>query len=401
MDDIIGTGAFGKVYKYKDKNTGIQYAMKNHSYSSNKYDSSSLKEIDIMRKFNSPFIIKLVKFIFDGNGKIDIIMPLMTGSLHDYLNVFIESGIWIHLNTTRDIFSQLAHGLEFLHDNGVWHNDIKFANVLYINENGALKFCWSDFGSSLYNSRGESHRISQVLGTPEFRAPEFNGNDEGDFIIYPTSDIWNFGMMLFYMISDQWRNGDVFGINTIMYTESSDKNNLLNRYIQYGGNPILIEMLNPDPLSRTKIQDIMKDPYIINYKVKQIIEIIPEIKYILNAKQIIMMKQYIENKYISNIPNIDYFRYYLFADICHRCPSSFDNQDFLNKINIIVWSLDNSFIYGIIKDIDSYKSIIDELDGYIYRSYIYDRIKSYQDKLIKYLNSIYDPNYLNFDISKL
>ena len=80
--ELVGRGTFGKVYKYLDKNTGIYYATKQHEcYDEVRglYESSSLKEIDIMRKFDSPFILKLLRFDVNNKCSINIVMPLMDG----------------------------------------------------------------------------------------------------------------------------------------------------------------------------------------------------------------------------------------------------------------------------------------------------------------------------------
>jgi len=403
--ELVGRGTFGKVYKYLDKNTGIYYATKQHEcYDEVRglYESSSLKEIDIMRKFDSPFILKLLRFDVNNKCSINIVMPLMDGSLHDYLYGLLSKGTWINPIMVRDVFSQLAHGLSYLHSNGIWHNDIKFANCLYKNNGNGISVMWSDFGSTLYNAWKNPHRTNQLICSEDFRPPEVR---EGDFLIYPTSDIWNFGMMLFYMISEQWRMNiypksnykNIFTLNSTMYVDNAYKGLLLNEYRSKGGNDIILGMLNPNPIARSNIKQVVNNPYVIPTGLSQTLKPIPPIKYSLNAGQFLMMKRYLD----VAAKNMTDFQYYLFADICHRCPLSFNDENFTTLSANISKFIDNNRLYGAIENVTRYQPILNELDGYIYRPYIYDMINCSSEKIKKYKNAIYNPNYLNFDVMRL
>lgn len=74
-------------------------------------------------------------------------------------------------------------GLEYLHDNGVVHRDIKGGNVL-VAADGAAKL--SDFGHS---KRIESMAGESIRGTPYWMAPEVV-RGQG---CTPACDIWSLG----------------------------------------------------------------------------------------------------------------------------------------------------------------------------------------------------------------
>ncbi len=78
------------------------------------------------------------------------------------------------LPPTKNVLSQLAMGLEYIHKKGLIHRNIKPENVLiWVNpENGNVLMKWADFGlSKPVNERG-SHSMSGVRGTDEWLAPE-------------------------------------------------------------------------------------------------------------------------------------------------------------------------------------------------------------------------------------
>ena len=80
---------------------------------------------------------------------------------------------------------QVLHGLQYLHDQGVIHRDIKGANIL-TTKNGKVKL--ADFGVSTSTLAG-ADKEAQVVGTPYWMAPEIIQLSGAT----PASDIWSLG----------------------------------------------------------------------------------------------------------------------------------------------------------------------------------------------------------------
>lgn len=89
----------------------------------------------------------------------------------------------------RTYFRQLIEGLEFLHDSGVYHLDLKLENLL-IAEDGQLRI--ADFDLSYVE--GDSHIISN--GTRFYRAPELRASKKN---VGAPADIYSVGIILFVM----------------------------------------------------------------------------------------------------------------------------------------------------------------------------------------------------------
>jgi serine/threonine protein kinase len=81
--------------------------------------------------------------------------------------------------------TQVLHGLQYLHDQGVIHRDIKGANIL-TTKDGKVKL--ADFGVSTSTLAG-ADKEAQVVGTPYWMAPEIIQLSGAT----SASDIWSLG----------------------------------------------------------------------------------------------------------------------------------------------------------------------------------------------------------------
>jgi len=92
-----------------------------------------------------------------------------------------------------DIVSQLLEALQYAHERGVWHRDVKPANILLMAD-GRVKV--TDFGIA----RIESSMLTQVgaiMGTPGFIAPEMYLGDSFDSRI----DVFAAGVVLYQLLA--------------------------------------------------------------------------------------------------------------------------------------------------------------------------------------------------------
>ncbi|MEU3726104.1 serine/threonine-protein kinase, partial [Streptomyces sp. NPDC031705] len=89
-----------------------------------------------------------------------------------------------------DIGEQVLAALRSAHDAGVLHRDVKPANVLVANDGRVVL---SDFGIARLEGSAALTMTGEVIGSPEFLAPERAlGREPG-----PESDLWSLGVMLY------------------------------------------------------------------------------------------------------------------------------------------------------------------------------------------------------------
>lgn len=104
------------------------------------------------------------------------------GSLHSICKAygkFPENLVGVYM-------TQVLNGLQYLHDQGVIHRDIKGANIL-TTKDGTVKL--ADFGVSTSTLASGQDKEAQVVGTPYWMAPEIIQLSGAS----SASDIWSVG----------------------------------------------------------------------------------------------------------------------------------------------------------------------------------------------------------------
>ncbi|MEW2138738.1 serine/threonine-protein kinase [Streptomyces sp. NPDC005409] len=120
-------------------------------------------------------------------GRPWIVMELVHGlSLADVL----EAEGPMSPQRAAHIGEQVLAALRSAHDAGVLHRDVKPGNVLLANDGRVVL---SDFGIASLEGSSAITMTGEVVGSPEFLAPERAlGRDPG-----PESDLWSLGVMLY------------------------------------------------------------------------------------------------------------------------------------------------------------------------------------------------------------
>ncbi|MEV7446331.1 serine/threonine-protein kinase [Streptomyces sp. NPDC091204] len=121
------------------------------------------------------------------DGRPWIVMELVRGlSLADVL----EAEGPMTPQRAAHIGEQVLAALRSAHDAGVLHRDVKPGNVLIANDGRVVL---SDFGIASLEGSSAITMTGEVVGSPEFLAPERAlGRDPG-----PGSDLWSLGVMLY------------------------------------------------------------------------------------------------------------------------------------------------------------------------------------------------------------
>jgi formylglycine-generating enzyme required for sulfatase activity/predicted Ser/Thr protein kinase len=152
-----------------------------------------LKEAQILARFKHPNIVQVLDF-FEERNTAYLVMELIEGYT---LKNELKSNSHHRLSESRvkEVMDTLVISLGELHENGIYHLDIKPDNVMITKEG---KIVLVDFGSARYAVNGDATRRSGSY-TLQYAPPElFSGED-----ISAASDIFELGMMLCELLSGE------------------------------------------------------------------------------------------------------------------------------------------------------------------------------------------------------
>ncbi|XP_058650874.1 STE20-like serine/threonine-protein kinase [Onychostoma macrolepis] len=186
----LGDGAFGKVYKAQNKQTGILAAAKVIDTKTEEELEDYMVEIDILASCDHQYIVKLLDaFYYD--GKLWILIEFCAGGAVDAVMLELERPLTEP--QIRVVCKQSLEALAYLHESKIIHRDLKAGNILF-NSDGDVKL--ADFGVSAKNTKTLQRRDS-FIGTPYWMAPEVVMCETSKDRPYDyKADIWSLGVTL-------------------------------------------------------------------------------------------------------------------------------------------------------------------------------------------------------------
>ncbi|XP_053935804.1 serine/threonine-protein kinase 10 isoform X1 [Cuculus canorus] len=189
----LGDGAFGKVYKAKNKETGALAAAKVIETKSEDELEDYMVEIEILATCDHQHIVKLLG-AFYWDGKLWIMIEFCPGGAVDAIMLELDRGLTEP--QIQVICRQMLEALHYLHSKKIIHRDLKAGNVL-LTQDGDIKL--ADFGVSAKNMKTLQKRDS-FIGTPYWMAPEVVMCETMKDTPYDyKADIWSLGITLIEM----------------------------------------------------------------------------------------------------------------------------------------------------------------------------------------------------------
>ncbi|KIW27369.1 hypothetical protein, variant [Cladophialophora immunda] len=130
------------------------------------------REVEILASISHPNIVSIEK-VYITDNTIYIMQDLVTGGdLFSYIE--LKNGKLLEVEAAV-IVRQIVVALGFLHGKNIVHRDIKPDNVLMTSLAAGCRVVLTDFGAAR-RIESKLHRMSSVIGTREYAAPEILGN---------------------------------------------------------------------------------------------------------------------------------------------------------------------------------------------------------------------------------
>ncbi len=196
IDNSIGAGSFGVVFKAEITGTGEIVAIKK-VFQDRKYKN---RELSILKQLHHPNVINLREYFYsqgENNADVDstedvylnVVMDYIPDTMSRVIRNFSKNKKEIPFYTVKLFSYQLLRSIGYIHSKGICHRDIKPQNILVDLNNSLVKLC--DFGSAKKLSPQESN-VSYICSR-YYRAPELIFNS-----VYYTNavDVWSIGCVI-------------------------------------------------------------------------------------------------------------------------------------------------------------------------------------------------------------
>ena len=196
LDEPLGTGTVGTIYRATNKKTSQVVAVKillptviDDPLISARFE----REMVILEKLSHPHIVR-----YFGGGQEGkqwfYAMELVAGG---NLKELIEQSGPLSWPEVRTIGAQLCSALQYAHNFGIIHRDLKPSN-LYFTTDGELKL--GDFGIALDTTSTKLTANRLTVGTYAYMSPE---QIAGDKDITGKTDLYALGCLMFEMLTGQ------------------------------------------------------------------------------------------------------------------------------------------------------------------------------------------------------
>ncbi|MFA7061202.1 MAG: serine/threonine-protein kinase [Pedobacter sp.] len=203
----IGKGSMGVVYQARDPNLDLVVALKalrQDRLANEPFVRRFLTEAKVLGRLDHPNIVRVFNVDQDGDT-VYIAMEFIEGE--SFTTLMKERRF--STNEIAEFGATVAEALDYAHQRGVVHRDVKPSNILFRSD-GRLKI--TDFGIAHIEdpSAPEQTQAGEILGTPAYMSPEqvLSRNVDG------RSDLFSLGIILYELATGSRPFGGQ-GINAI------------------------------------------------------------------------------------------------------------------------------------------------------------------------------------------
>ena len=191
----IGRGGMGSVYKAHDPILDRLVALKVVSAESDHTDelrARFFREAQACAKLSHPNVVT-IHDLGEADGNLFIVMELLEG---DELRQLIARRTITHLEDKLPLMIQICEGLEYAHEKGIVHRDVKPGNI-FVLRNGQVKIL--DFGiAQIAAAETGLTRAGLIVGTLQYMAPERARGQGGR-----ASDIFSVGAVFYEFLTNR------------------------------------------------------------------------------------------------------------------------------------------------------------------------------------------------------
>jgi len=278
IKEVIGSGCFGKVHRCLSKNDSKEYAAKIVDLNHVKSEIDVQDTVDCYKKgaeslslCSTHSHICQLKETFFQKSRICLILEICDGG--DFFDYLSKVGPLKEFQA-QVVLRQLLSAINFLHQQGIIHRDVKPQNLLLKNRNNSKDSkCFdirlSDFGFSVKWSPGDP-LLRDARGTPSFMAPEMlTAEMDDDAPGYSREvDLWAVGATLYYLLSGVspfWHRRQLTMIRNIT-SGRLDFGALDRSRVSLEARNVIKNLLTVEPNNRITAKQALTHPFLLEAK---------------------------------------------------------------------------------------------------------------------------------------
>ena len=329
----IGHGSFGRVYLGEDQKTKELYAIKRvdkrQLQQSQYLEKAFWKEVEIMRKIQSPYSVKLYN-VLPSLHYFNMVEELCDGDLYTEL---MKRPNGFSTEEVRRIMIQLNDAFAQMQKHKIVHRDLKVQNVfIKYTKRPEFDVKLGDYG---FSKELSDDITATKLGTPITMAPEILMNRA----YTSKADLWSIGVIIYHLL---FKDLPFKGRNEVMILQNILHNNIPRNPTDQLLNDLIHRLLVVDPRERITWKDYFAHPFFGN--TPRYIEVPEQEEKIDNE----LLKQYtVISAFNTGLKENEYYKCYICKDV------NKNTQVFMKEYsNLYV----NKFPYQYKKEIDLFKT---------------------------------------------
>lgn len=214
LEKLIGVGGFADVWKATDNRTKAVVALKIYTNLDEDGINDLSDEYTRMQSLNHTNILKAEHFDSWGNIPYLVMKFCDGGSLDKKIGKMTTEEL-------TDAVAQISSGLEYLHNSGIVHQDIKPANILIDKSSGKTIYVLSDFGISSKTKTRLSHSVNLknqgTSMTEAYAPPEKFSSKKADRKPDRKGDIFSFGISIYELATGSMPFDDLSTGRQLLY----------------------------------------------------------------------------------------------------------------------------------------------------------------------------------------
>lgn len=176
------------------------------------------------------------------------------------------------IDKVERIFKQLVVGVSYLHSKNIAHRNLALENLL-LDKCEILKI--ADFGmADMFRTDYEREKrgMTGVCGSSQYAAPEMYAGDayDGEKV-----DVWSCGVILFVMMYRYFpfKEARITCKSYVYFMKRRKSDDYILARIPCEIKELVVGMLEPDPIKRIGMEDVLKNEWIQNIDLKENINV--------------------------------------------------------------------------------------------------------------------------------